>query len=85
MEIFCLRGMLKKATSGVLAILSCSRTGSTLRASKIAAALLDDFFDHSRRLPVLKFSRAHPGFFARNIQQAPKENMGSCDYGKVAS
>jgi hypothetical protein len=38
---------------------------------KIAAALLDDFFDHSRRLPVLKSSRAHTGFFARNIQQAP--------------
>jgi hypothetical protein len=35
------------------------------------AALLDDFFDHSRRLPALKSSRAHTGFFARNIQQAP--------------
>ena len=36
---------------------------------KIAAALLDDFFDHSRRLLVLKSSRAYTGFFARNIQQ----------------
>jgi hypothetical protein len=34
---FCFRsfmGMLKKAASGVLAILPCSRTESTLRASK---------------------------------------------------
>jgi hypothetical protein len=37
---------------------------------KIAAALLDDFFDHSRRLLALKSSRAYTGFFARNIQQA---------------
>jgi hypothetical protein len=37
---------------------------------KIAAALLDDFFDHSRRLLVLKSFRAYTGFFARNIQQA---------------
>jgi hypothetical protein len=35
---------------------------------------LDDFFDHSRRLPVLKSSRAHTGFFAGNIQQAPKQS-----------
>jgi hypothetical protein len=34
------------------------------------AALLDAFFDHSRRLLVLKSSRAYTGFFARNIQQA---------------
>ena len=29
-----------------------------------------DFFDHSRRLLVLKSSRAYTGFFVRNIQQA---------------
>ncbi len=37
---------------------------------KIAAALLDGFFDHSRRILVLKSSRVYTGFFARNIQQA---------------
>jgi hypothetical protein len=37
---------------------------------KIAAALLDDFFDHSRRLLALKSSRVYTGFFVRNIQQA---------------
>ena len=36
---------------------------------KIAAALLDDFFDHSRRLLALKSSRVYTGFFVRNIQQ----------------
>jgi hypothetical protein len=44
---------------------------------------LDDFpsrslrtsFDHSRRLPVLKSSRAHTGFFAGNIQQAPIQSI----------
>jgi hypothetical protein len=74
-------GMLKKATSGV----PCLRRSGYAQAghnfvvltywqyaprAKIAAALLDDFFDHSRRLPILKSSRAHTGFFARNIQQA---------------
>jgi hypothetical protein len=45
--------------------------GRALRdAASNTAALLDDFFDHSRRLLVLKSSRAHTGFFARNIQQA---------------
>ena len=38
---------------------------------KMAAALLDDFFAHSRRLLVLKSSRAYTGFFAGNIQQVP--------------
>jgi len=37
---------------------------------KIAAALLDDIFDHSRRLLILKSSRVYTGFFVRNIQQA---------------
>ncbi len=36
--------MLKQAASGVLAILPCSRTENTLRAAKMAAALLDELF-----------------------------------------
>ena len=53
-------GMLKKAASGVLAILPCSRTGCTLRASTTGApvgtlqAILRpcwaDFFEHSLQL-----------------------------------
>ena len=43
---------------------------------KIAAALLDDFFDHSRRLLALKSSRVYTGFFVRNIQLALKRNSG---------
>ena len=38
---------------------------------KIAAALLDDFFDHSRQVLELNSSREYKGFFARNIQQGP--------------
>jgi hypothetical protein len=37
-------GLLKKAASGVLASFPCSRTGSTLRAKKLTAALLDELF-----------------------------------------
>jgi hypothetical protein len=37
---------------------------------KIAAALLDDFFDHSRRLLRLNSSRADTDLFARNIHHA---------------
>jgi len=43
-------GMLKKAASGVLALLPCSRTMSTLRASKWLRPCWADFFDHSHRL-----------------------------------
>jgi len=39
--------MLKKAASGVLALLPCSRTGSTLRAPKGLRPCWTDFFDHS--------------------------------------
>jgi len=77
--------MLKKATSGV----PCLRRSGYAHAGrnfvvltywqyaprvKIAAALLDDFFDHSRQLPALKSSRAHTAFFVENIQQAPKQS-----------
>jgi hypothetical protein len=63
-------GMLKKAASGVLAILPCSRTGKYAPRVKIAAALLDNFFDHSRRTPDSEFFCGLYGLFARNIQQA---------------
>jgi len=42
--------MLKKAASGVLAILPCSRTMSTLRASKWLRPCWTDFFEHSLQL-----------------------------------
>ena len=38
-------GMLKKAASGVLAIVPCSRTESTLRASQELRPLWTDFFE----------------------------------------
>jgi hypothetical protein len=41
------KGMLKKAASGVLALLSCSRTKSTLRATKGLRPCWTDFFEHS--------------------------------------
>ena len=40
------KGVLKKATSSVLAILPCSRTESTLRAPKRLRPCWMDFFDH---------------------------------------
>ena len=40
-------GMLKKAASGVLALLTCSRTACTFRASKGLRPCWTDFFDHS--------------------------------------
>jgi hypothetical protein len=40
-------GMLKKAASGVLTFLPCSRTKSTLRASKGLRPCWTDFFEHS--------------------------------------
>jgi hypothetical protein len=36
---------------------------------KIAAALLDDFFDHSRRLLVLKSSRVYTGFLRETFNR----------------
>ncbi len=42
--------MLQKAASGVLAILPCSRTESTLRASKWLRPCWTDFFEHSLSL-----------------------------------
>jgi hypothetical protein len=66
--------MLKKATSSSV---PCLRRSGYAQAGrhfvvlmywkyaprvKIAAALLDDFFDHSRRLLALKSSRVYTGF-----------------------
>jgi hypothetical protein len=45
-----LMGMLKKAASGVLALLPCSRTESTLRAPKGLRPCWTDFFEHSPQL-----------------------------------
>ena len=42
--------MLKKAASGVLALLPCSRTKCTLRASKGLRPCWTDFFEHSLSL-----------------------------------
>ena len=42
-----IKGMLKKAASGVLAFLPCSRTESTLRSSIRLRPCWTDFFEHS--------------------------------------
>jgi len=44
MRIVPIQGMLKKAASGVLALLPCSRTTLYAPRVKMAAALLDRFF-----------------------------------------
>jgi hypothetical protein len=59
-------GMLKKSASGVLAILPCSRTPCTLRASNNGEAFQDltshlrpcwtDFFEPSLQLMIAAFS-----------------------------
>ena len=48
--LFHLMGMLKKTSSGVLALLPCSRTPCTLRASKWLRPCWTDFFEHSLQL-----------------------------------
>jgi hypothetical protein len=54
-------GMFKKAASGVLALLPCSRTGSTLRASKGLRPCWTDFFEHSLPLTMRSSSGAFIG------------------------
>jgi hypothetical protein len=49
---------LKKAASGVLAFLPCSRTESTLRASKWLRPCWTDFFEHSLQLMIVVSSGA---------------------------
>ncbi len=62
--------MLKKAASGVLALLPCSRTESTLRASKGLRPCWTDFFEHSLSLMLVAFPGAFMGSGHENIQQA---------------
>jgi hypothetical protein len=54
-------GMLTKAASGVLALLPCSRTESTLRASKGLRPCWTDFFEHSLSLMLVIFPGAFMG------------------------
>jgi hypothetical protein len=57
-------GMLKKAASGVLALLPCSRTMSTLRASKWLRPCWTDFFEHSLPLTMRGSSEALLGYWS---------------------
>ena len=70
LELHLMVGMLKKAASGVPALLPCSRTGGTLRASKRLRPCWTDFFDHSLRLLISISPRAFlcPG---REILKGP--------------
>ncbi len=58
----CFQGMLKKAASSVLALLPCSRTMSTLRASKGLRPCWTDFFEHSLPLTMWGSSGACIGY-----------------------
>ncbi len=73
--------MLKKAASGVLALLPCSRTESTLRASKGLRPCWTDFFEHS--LPQMRAglpgaSMGHgPEIFNRPLRVMAVEKLGT--------
>jgi len=56
-------GMLKKAASGVLALLPCSRTESTLRASKGLRPCWTFYFEHSLSLMLVVCLGAFVGFW----------------------
>ncbi|MEC4681100.1 MAG: hypothetical protein VST67_10435, partial [Nitrospirota bacterium] len=56
--------MLKKAASGVLAIVPCSRTESTLRASKWLRPCWTDCFEHSLPLTIRGSSGAFIGYWS---------------------
>jgi len=64
-------GMLKKAASGVLAILPCSRTPCTLRASKWLRPCWTDFFEHSLQLMLAVSSWACIICHGREIFNSP--------------
>ncbi len=70
------QGMLKKAASGVLAILPCSRTMSTLRASKGLRPCWTDFFEHPPPLTIRDSSGAFIGhwseIFNRPVQRVTR-------------
>ena len=72
-----MQGMLKKAASGVLAILPCSRTMSTLRASKGLRPCWTDFFEHSLPLTIRGSSEAFIGYWSK-IFNRPMQ-IGDCD------
>jgi len=57
-------GMLKKAASGVLVLLPCSLTKSTLRASKWLRPCWTDFFEHSLPLTMRGSSGALIGYWS---------------------
>ncbi len=72
-------GMLKKAASGVLALLPCSRTESTLRASKGLRPCWTDFFEHSLSLILV----VCPGVFVgiwHEIFNRPNVNFGDMEF-----
>lgn len=60
--------MLKKFTSGVLALLPCSPTGSTLRALKELQPCWMDFFEHFRGQPMRIFILGVSGFRLSSLQ-----------------
>jgi hypothetical protein len=70
------KGMLKKAASGVLAILPCSRTPCTLRASKGLRPCWTDFFEHSLSLMLAVCSGASKGY-QHEIFNSPEKQRGN--------
>ena len=79
---FSFLGMLKKAASGVLAILPCSRTPCTLRASKWLRPGWTSFFEHSLPLTMRGLSGAFIGCWSE-IFNRPFLDFGTGPWGKV--
>ncbi len=77
-----IKGMLKKAASGVLALLPCSRTESTLRASKGLRPCWTDFFEHSLQLTMLGSSGAFIGY-GKEIFNRPIKGIGACSVALI--
>jgi hypothetical protein len=73
-------GMLKKAASGVLALLPCSRTESTLRASKWRRPYWTDFFEHSLSLMLVICPGVFVGFW-HEIFNRSNVNFGDVEFG----
>jgi hypothetical protein len=70
-------GMLKKAASGVLAILPCSRTERTLRAPKGLRPCWTDFFEHSLQ-PMIVVSSGAFICHGNAIFNSTKFQKGAC-------
>ena len=98
-RLTCFRGMLKKAASGVLASLPCSRTVSTLRAPNwlrpcpwkraswrpwVWAGDKAIFFDHSPRLLISISSRACHVWAYLTGPVGGKDVMGKKEGGDVS-